>query len=228
MKLVVVLLIVILGVSLSIEADFFDNFVHKITFEVSKASSKFQKKVYEKTQIVVIDESEKVLLEVKSFKWRFARLWNKFCTKNREFSYCKFMDDVVKTSRNGIQKMSNMTELFSVERIKKETFNAYNEEYNKLIKEKLERYRKLVTQKKLGCFFTQLRKLLENNVQDVQAASEKTRSESLLEFTERMRAYVEEVLLIKKQLSDGYRKCVKTKEVRHCLDVHAKVRWNFL
>lgn len=222
MKVFVVLLLAGLAVSLA-NADFYDNLVNRINSEVQQKYGSFLKQLYEKNQIVVVDETEKLLLEIKSFKWRWSRLWNKFCPKSKELSYCKFIKGLVKTSKVGIKKLSQTTEISHIENVKKNATKAFVDDFSQMLKKKLEQNRELVHRERLGCYFTQMRRQMDLNSRDVKTKGEKERLESISEFIERMAGFREEILTLKKQLSDSYRKCAKSKEVRHCLDAYVKV-----
>jgi hypothetical protein len=227
MKVFVVLLLAVFGITLT-NADFYDNLANRIKSEVEQKHGKFLKQLYEKNQLVVVDETEKLLLEVKSFKWRWSRLWNKFCSKTKEFSYCTFIKGLVKTSKAGIHKMSNQIELNNIEKIKREATKTFQDDCSELLKKKLEENRDLVHKERLGCYFTQMRKQLELHSKKTQEMSEKGRLESISEFQERMQSFRQEILSLKKQISENYRKCVKSKEIRHCLDAYVKVSFKDL
>lgn len=223
MKWLLVVSLVVISLS-SIRGDFYDNMIHTTNLEIQRKYEPILNTLYDKNQLIVIDETEKLLLEIKSFKWRWSRLWNKFCTKSKDFSFCKFVKGLVKTSKSGIEKLSNATEINHLEKIKKETREDFIKEFSEMLKKKLEENRSLIHKNKLGCYFTQMRKQMETHTKYIKTKTENDRKDHIAEFIERMESFREEVKEYKKSISENYRKCVKSQEVRHCLDSYVKVR----
>lgn len=178
---------------------------------------------YDKSVELSLKSVESILVNASSAHLRFEKIRTHACERLKQSTFCKLAGGLENVSKSCADELGEFLVEEGTAKIKSMAFDAYVDEINEVIKEKLSPFKDQISSANANCLLNKFFDSSDMSLEKIQAGLLDYHEETLSDYKEEMDAYREGILDYTRKVSTSFRQCIVAGDVE-CLENYVKVR----